>query len=385
MNRRYAFHPKDFALGETEKFYGNMASKGWQLEKRGAFLSRFSKSAPIAARYRVEIRSPKLLEDYTLPQEQVELYRECGWEYVTGHGAVHVFRAPEGSDAPEFYMDPAQQAQTYRALRQEYLMNLLLLPIIVVAVLALAAALDSHNRGIMGILGTFGAICYHNAVEHSALVFGLCAVLVWGLFDSAWGLWHLRRLCSQMKRGISLDHGPTKHYILPQILSRCLLAAALVFGLLALAQWAGIKQGPLPTVPEAPYLANAGDSGEGTLSYSRSLLAECWQAEGQTALDAEKYDVSQRVYRLNNPALAETLAYALQADPELTASIGNFHPVDIPGLDGAWIAGRECIALRGDLVCDILLWHSFDSEADAQQARLHLLEILAAHWNHPNT
>lgn len=35
MNRRYGLHPKNFAIGETEKYYTDMASKGWHLVKRG--------------------------------------------------------------------------------------------------------------------------------------------------------------------------------------------------------------------------------------------------------------------------------------------------------------------------------------------------------------
>ena len=42
MEKKYAFHPKDYEIGETEQFYTDMAAKGWRLTKRGAILSRFS-------------------------------------------------------------------------------------------------------------------------------------------------------------------------------------------------------------------------------------------------------------------------------------------------------------------------------------------------------
>ena len=41
MKRRYALHPMEFAIGETEQFYSEMAAKGWFLEKRGGWFSRF--------------------------------------------------------------------------------------------------------------------------------------------------------------------------------------------------------------------------------------------------------------------------------------------------------------------------------------------------------
>ena len=55
MKRRYALHPMEFAIGETEQFYAEQAAKGWFLEKRGAWFSRFRKGEPSAMRYRVEL------------------------------------------------------------------------------------------------------------------------------------------------------------------------------------------------------------------------------------------------------------------------------------------------------------------------------------------
>ena len=46
MKRCYLPHPGAYALGETERFYAKMAEKGWLLEKRGAYLSRFRKAEP---------------------------------------------------------------------------------------------------------------------------------------------------------------------------------------------------------------------------------------------------------------------------------------------------------------------------------------------------
>ena len=54
-------------------------------------------------------------------EEQVAVYEDCGWKYVTSSGLIHVFSSPAGSDAPEFYADPAQQALTLRALRRQYI------------------------------------------------------------------------------------------------------------------------------------------------------------------------------------------------------------------------------------------------------------------------
>lgn len=35
--RRYLIHPGDYAIGENEKCYGDMAAKGWKLRRRALF------------------------------------------------------------------------------------------------------------------------------------------------------------------------------------------------------------------------------------------------------------------------------------------------------------------------------------------------------------
>ena len=87
--------------------------------KRGRYLSRFAPVEPSAARYRIEVYTPPFLEDRTLPEGQLAVFEDCGWEYVADHGFLHIFRAPEGSDAPEFYADPVQQAETLKRVRRD--------------------------------------------------------------------------------------------------------------------------------------------------------------------------------------------------------------------------------------------------------------------------
>ena len=91
MKIRYGIHPKEFAIGETEKYYSDMAAKGWQLVKRGVTFSKFEKTEPKQMRYRVEVASARFLEERTIPDEQIAVYEECGWEYVTGYNYIHVF------------------------------------------------------------------------------------------------------------------------------------------------------------------------------------------------------------------------------------------------------------------------------------------------------
>lgn len=82
MNRKYAVHPGAYELGENEKFYSDMEAKGWRLKKRGAYLSRFERTAPSSARYRVEVFQPDAWAAKDLPEEQKAVFEDCGWEYV---------------------------------------------------------------------------------------------------------------------------------------------------------------------------------------------------------------------------------------------------------------------------------------------------------------
>ena len=92
MKRCYRFHPGEYAIGENEQFYGRMAQRGWLLDKRGAYLSRFRKGEPQQRKYRIELSSPHFLDDdQSLPEEQIQLYEECGWKLTAENGLVQVF------------------------------------------------------------------------------------------------------------------------------------------------------------------------------------------------------------------------------------------------------------------------------------------------------
>ena len=135
MNRvKYKLHPSEYDLGENEKFYSDMEAKGWRLVKRGNNLSKFIPVEPSRTKYRIEVTSPAFLEETELPEGQLAVFEDCGWEHVAGRGFLHIFRAPEGSDAPEFYADPRQQAETLKGIRRYLWCSAALLLLLVAAV-----------------------------------------------------------------------------------------------------------------------------------------------------------------------------------------------------------------------------------------------------------
>ena len=71
MERKYAFHPQEFAIGETRQFYTKMAGKGWLLVKRGAFLSSFRRSEPETIRYGIVPAVPAQSGEPPFTEEQI--------------------------------------------------------------------------------------------------------------------------------------------------------------------------------------------------------------------------------------------------------------------------------------------------------------------------
>ena len=180
MKRRYALHPMEFAIGETEQFYSEMAAKGWFLEKRGAWFSRFRRGEPAAMRYRVELADLRFLDpDHGLPEEQISVYEECGWKYVTGHGLFHIFSSPTDSDAPEFYTDPRQQALVLRGLRRSYVSSWILL-IVIFAINILLLLRQPYLRQLVGKLVPCVCIGYrHCAGTGGGVVLGIVPAALW--------------------------------------------------------------------------------------------------------------------------------------------------------------------------------------------------------------
>ena len=145
MRTKWALHPADYRLGENESFYADQAARGWKLEKRGGYFSRFTRVNPKKELYRVELdpREPTA--------EKLALYEECGWEWVTRRDTVNVYRAPEGSGAPELYTDAEGLAGSIRRIRRRYVRDLLLLtvllPLLVWGLFALGESITDFRAG----------------------------------------------------------------------------------------------------------------------------------------------------------------------------------------------------------------------------------------------
>lgn len=380
MKHRYRFHPSDYALGETEQFYSDMEAEGWRLVKRGASLSKFEPVEPARTRYRVEVSAPGFLEDTSLTEGQLAVFADCGWEYVTSCGLLHIFRSPAGSGAPEFYADPRQQAATLKKLKRGCIWGWMPAVLMLLFRWSMGFAMQGQR-----FWPKFTARLYRTWVEHTAVQAACLALLVWGLIIWIHDAWQISRTYYRMKKGRPLDHNPKNRHLVYKCLHRTALAVSLVLAGLAAWQYLTASSADLQAPEGVPYLrlSELGWEGEPAsfmgrdsgVTFSRSLLADYWDTveylDGSGGLNPWIY---QDVYRLRDPAMAERLARALMADATFG---GDFQPLETDGLDAAWsTGGMEVIAIRGNMVAYLSYLPGTYDNLDPQA----LCEALAEKW-----
>lgn len=395
MKYTYRFHPGEYALGETERFYSDMEAKGWRLKKRGQYLSKFVRTEPSRARYRVEVFVPGFLENAMMPEEQLEVFADCGWEYVNSNNMLYVFRAPEGSDAPEFYMDPTQQAATLKVLRRQFVWPWL--GILAVIALMLWMQVSLGRRGLSGELSRLGAELYKELVIHTGSFLVLVLAVLSLLVNGIQGAWAVGRTYRRLKRGVPLDHEARAgwwHRLFQPVM-------AVSFTLVMLLNLARILPIPdnrreMPVEPDGPYLVlrDLGWEGERTTNFydrassievSRSLLADHWDTaeyvDGDTP-DSGTVWIYQDVYRLRIPGMAENFALAVMDDATFARSREVFTAVEVEGLDAAWISGDlEAVAVKDGLVAYLTYLPPDRHDTQGDSPLISALTALAERWS----
>ena len=384
MKYRWKLHPGDYALGENEKFYGDMEAKGWRLVKRGAYWSKFEQAEPSRARYRVEVVKPAFLEPDggTLPEAQLAVYEDCGWEYVASRRMLHFFRAPEGSDAPEFYQDPRQQAETLKGVRRSLLRSLAV-SIALIALLAPVAVM--FGGGTARFLARIRKLW----VTVPGLPLYYCLFVLWGLIISVIDARQISRTYRRLKQGVPLDHEPKGRGLVRTVLDRGLRTAAILCLALVAAQLAAVQRGDMPIEPDGPYIVLSDMGWEGARTgfmgntsrreHTRTILSEYWDTReyvenpGQTAVI-----LYQEVYRLSGWMDPMEWARSLTVDQTFVKDLDEYTPVEIEGLDAAWLVegGMEAVAVKGRMLAYI----NYLDGAYSTERLTDILEALADRW-----
>lgn len=373
MKRKFTFHPKDYAIGQIEKYYTDMAAKGWHLEYRNIFTSSFLQGQPKDMKYRVEVASPKAFDSTRLPDEQVAVYEDCGWEYVWGHGFIHIFRALADSDTEEFYLDPAQQADTLKALRKQALGNILYWPIWIIFFTAINF-LTGQNMP---------AETYLMWLQTPQAVLGVLAIMLAFTLGSIIDAYNINKVHKQMKAGIPLDHAPKKVRILPAIIKYCVI----ILGFAALWSPYFSPDIPIPEINNGEYvtLAELGvEIPTGNQSYLHSVgyshkenfLCDYWYVSED--VDEAEFDpliwLTQDVYKLKNEEKAIKTANALMNTSTFARSKSVFKKMDFNGLDTVYYnTDLELVVINNEYV-------GYFRSIFTEESRNTLLTVLSEKW-----
>ncbi len=111
--------PADFwRIGEHESWFSDMAKEGLHFHTMGTLFAQFIKGEPKEMEYRIEVTPTKDISD-----EQIRLYEENGWEYITSYDRFHVFASPKDRQAVEIHTEPAEQFFTLQTLNKRVIFS----------------------------------------------------------------------------------------------------------------------------------------------------------------------------------------------------------------------------------------------------------------------
>lgn len=118
------FMPDDiWNLGRNESWFSDLAEEGLHLRRIGLAFAVFERGEPKKMKYRIDVISPAPTE------EQLEIYNESGWQFVTNIKELHIFSSPEESNYPELHTDPVEQSYTLTVLNKRLRSQVILISV----------------------------------------------------------------------------------------------------------------------------------------------------------------------------------------------------------------------------------------------------------------
>jgi len=102
-----------YAIGRNESWFSDMAKKGLHLKKFGPIFIYFEKGESKNTKYRIDY----IKEEPS--QEQLDVYHDCGWDFVTSNGKFYIFSADEKSCTTELHTDPVEQGFSLSELNKQ--------------------------------------------------------------------------------------------------------------------------------------------------------------------------------------------------------------------------------------------------------------------------
>ncbi len=364
---KYTFHPKRYRLGEMEKYYSDMAAKGFHLVKRGICFSKFTKGEPSDMKYRVEVvYRPKTFDADKMPVEQLAVYEDCGWEFVNNDSFVHIFRAPAYSDTEEFYIDPSQQAETLKGMKSNLFLSSMQIPATIFFFIILNIVVGENISDQV----------YLAWITHTYEMLGLLALIILTMADSLMGTIHLSKLYRRMKKGVPLDHSPKGYSFMGIPITGFAWCLIILLNFIVFTKNTPLQPldagGPYITLQElglSDKIASNKDSG---YKLSVSPYGQYWDC--RESMGSEW--IFRDVYLLKDRNKCEKTAYALMENSTFAREAKVFNEITVDGLDRAWYSGSlERVAIKDNKVA--IFTTIMDSEAEV----INLLSAIAQKWD----
>ena len=255
--------------------------------------------------------------------------------------------------APEFYMEPEQQAMTLKGLRRSYLVGIISSLLIVAFYVLITASVGGYSS-----LGNALDSAFVSLVEYTALIAFYTFFMIWGIYTTIYGAVRTGLLYRRLKKGRPLDHSPQKRRLAHKSVNVvCGVLCSLMLVML-LAQFVFEEKMPLPEISDGPYvtLEELGHTGwrddpmgnEAQVIYSNSILAEHWDVNEY--IEGEKNAwINEDIYRLRIPEMADLFAKAIVANATFSES-EDFREITVPGADWTRYTRLETVAVYGQYV-----------------------------------
>jgi hypothetical protein len=237
MNKTvHKLRPSDYwRIGEHESWFAEMAAQGLHLKKMGIHFAKFDKGEPKKMRYRIDVSIKK-----KITPEQIKMYAESGWDYVTRYSFFHVFSSPEELNAPELHTDPAEQSYTLKELDKKLALNASIVVASMILIIGMLSAiwfLDGTPTFVM--------------VESGAIQQSILAIFLgYSAYNSLQASSSIRALRRSLIEGKPIDHHAPwkKHY---RLHSKIAFLFTVAVGLSAIIPFIQLVKMDTKTLPQA--------------------------------------------------------------------------------------------------------------------------------------
>ncbi|WP_090767023.1 DUF2812 domain-containing protein [Bacillus sp. OK048] len=237
MNKTvYKLRPSDYwRIGEHENWFADMAAKGFHLKKMGLQFVKFVKGEPKELRYRIDVSIEK-----KITPDQIQMYAESGWDYVTSNKYFHVFSSPVERNAAELHTDPAEQSYTLKELDKKLAFNAGFVAVAMILMISMLFAIWFLDGTPIFVL-----------VEGMAIQQTILAIFLgYSAYTSLQAAISIRALRKNLIEGKQIDHHAPwkKHHRFNSIIA---FLFTVVVGLSAIIPFVQLVKMDTKTLPEA--------------------------------------------------------------------------------------------------------------------------------------